>query len=400
MVIAPTHQGLVQMAETVTHGLKHCIDTVPGESGVTRFLAMPNEYGWDVKRKLVWLGRDSYLFRLFCADYRARHDGADPDKAISVTDDFICQQCTGWSGLSPNDLLAEVLELPETDREDLRSWSFRHMAPFLILDTAPEVMRVRNVVSDGEYAVRMNVDKNPFTVNTITYGSLVPWRGEWVWSGTQAVFGEATPEMLEDARRTLISKSPTVVYRYCPDREALARKRCREMYEKKILAQGGPLAVFPDGAAFQAALQEELRRPFVEMPEEERRDLCARQGIPETGPVVTLPSGLLRSRHQIAVFTDQIGGTEVMDHFDELVAGLKRTRGQFSKEEYRAVMAFVGTDSFSPDFVRHVAGIYGEEAIRVAFMLDEDCPEYYLEYLLRRFKGRYFKRQYPQMAVL
>jgi hypothetical protein len=36
---------------------------LPRDSGVARFLAGPNEFGWDIKRKLLWLGINSYLFR-------------------------------------------------------------------------------------------------------------------------------------------------------------------------------------------------------------------------------------------------------------------------------------------------------------------------------------------------
>jgi hypothetical protein len=35
----------------------------PKDSGVARFLQTPNRRGWDIKRKLVWAGQHSYLFR-------------------------------------------------------------------------------------------------------------------------------------------------------------------------------------------------------------------------------------------------------------------------------------------------------------------------------------------------
>ena len=47
------------------------------DSGVQTFLRTPNTYGWDVKRKLVWLGQHSYLFRLHCEQYIRDHSRAD-----------------------------------------------------------------------------------------------------------------------------------------------------------------------------------------------------------------------------------------------------------------------------------------------------------------------------------
>jgi hypothetical protein len=44
-----------------TFGFPTC--RLPRDSGVTRFLASPNEYGWDIKRKLPWSGINSCLFR-------------------------------------------------------------------------------------------------------------------------------------------------------------------------------------------------------------------------------------------------------------------------------------------------------------------------------------------------
>jgi hypothetical protein len=49
---------------TVETHQRRCFGTpLPRDSGVARFLAGPNEFGWDIKRKLLWLGINSYLFR-------------------------------------------------------------------------------------------------------------------------------------------------------------------------------------------------------------------------------------------------------------------------------------------------------------------------------------------------
>ncbi len=59
---------------------------MPRDSGVKAFLATPNDFGWDVKRKLIWLGSKSYPFRLPYGRYRAEH--GKREEAVANTDDF------------------------------------------------------------------------------------------------------------------------------------------------------------------------------------------------------------------------------------------------------------------------------------------------------------------------
>ena len=91
--------------------------TVQLDSGVKSFLTTPDTYGWEVKRKLVWLGQHSYLFRLQCENYIQAHGGK---LDIPTLDDFLCQHTTGWSGLGVIDLLAALLPITEAQRATLR----------------------------------------------------------------------------------------------------------------------------------------------------------------------------------------------------------------------------------------------------------------------------------------
>jgi len=69
VLLSPAHGDLKRLAEAAGGLLTERFARVPRDSGVARFLASPNEYGWDIKRKLVWLGIDSYLFRCFFRRY-------------------------------------------------------------------------------------------------------------------------------------------------------------------------------------------------------------------------------------------------------------------------------------------------------------------------------------------
>jgi hypothetical protein len=94
---APNHQDIEHLAIMVTEFLTERFVQLHYDSGVKKFLTTTNQYGWEVKRKLVWLGQHSYLFRLSCEVYIRDHGGkAD----IPTLDDFICQENTIWSGLA------------------------------------------------------------------------------------------------------------------------------------------------------------------------------------------------------------------------------------------------------------------------------------------------------------
>ena len=64
-----------------------------------------------MKRKLVWLGTHSFMFRTMFARYMEEQAAGRSD--IAHTDDFVCQECTRWSGLGAIDILAGVLDISD-----------------------------------------------------------------------------------------------------------------------------------------------------------------------------------------------------------------------------------------------------------------------------------------------
>jgi hypothetical protein len=190
-ILAPDHPDLTELAEAVSEFLVAAFRQQPKDSGVARFLHTPNRRGWDIKRKLVWAGQHSYLFRHQCARYLEEQRTGTTD--VNAIDDFICQHCTDWCGLGVIDLLAAALDLSEPDRATLRTWYERHNAPYHVIEivkrgAVAETMQVINVVNDQPYCIRLEMQKCPFAAGQIVIGSLVPWRGEWYWTGGQRMW--------------------------------------------------------------------------------------------------------------------------------------------------------------------------------------------------------------------
>jgi hypothetical protein len=212
LILAPTHQDLERLALGIAAFLAERFAHLRYDSGVKTFLRTPNTYGWDVKRKLVWLGQHAYLFRLHCEAYLRDHGGkAD----IPTLDDFVCQETTSWSGLGVIDILAATLDMTEDQRRDLRRWSARHTAYFRVVSLREPFMDVINLLNEQPYTIHMGTIGTPFQGQDVVFGSLVPWEGVWYWSGVQHRYTTVTDEEIQRLTQDLYQKAPQIVYRYC-----------------------------------------------------------------------------------------------------------------------------------------------------------------------------------------
>lgn len=119
LLLRPDHGDLVRLAKVAAEVLQGQFAGLPKDSGIKRFLGTPNNHGWEVKRKLIWLGTASYLFRIFCQRYIKEQKDNHSD--VGVIDDFLCQQCTECAGLGAIEILAGALDLSPERRADLLS---------------------------------------------------------------------------------------------------------------------------------------------------------------------------------------------------------------------------------------------------------------------------------------
>ncbi len=321
MVLAPEHVDLVPLAEVVAAFLGERFADLPKDSGVTRFLGTPDEYGWEVKRKLVWLGTKSYLFRVPFQGYAEEQEAEPTD--ISIMDDFICQRCTGWSGLGALDILADVLQLTPGLRSDLLSWSQRHNAVFEVLAGDEVRIEVRNLISGGTYQVRMNLERNPFPQGSYVLGSLVPWDGQWYWSGQQKTFKELSAKEI-DGLKEGYRKLPNIYYRYSPKDLEKARALVREQYEGFVARHGQDWVVYPDGLAMAADWQKAAQEKFEALPPAERKAFLKRHGMKQYKPSFSLPPDLLEAEGGIGVYFNPEEGQEIALAFDDVRSGLAK----------------------------------------------------------------------------
>jgi hypothetical protein len=384
--LSPTHPSLKLLSEATSQFLTERFAPIPKDSGVKQFLAGSNEYGWDVKMKLFWLGLNSYLFRfLFFKHVTERRLAPN----VTTKDDFVCQRCTLWSGLGAIDVLAGALDVPESDRATLRTWHEQHTSFYRILSRQQkagvvESLVARNVVNGRDYTIRMNAPECPFEPDMIVFGSLTPWRGEWYWSGEQRSYGKPPEGDEENLRKLMLESSSRLSYRFRPDLEAKALAATHTMHRTFVDFYGNDLKVFTDGSELVAAEQERMNRIRA-----------------EGGPTLNLdfPDEFLRHKEGFGLFFNPEEGVVITTGFNLMQSGLAKKGKDLTEEEVVAIRHLLTVDLVSPAFIRRLVAEHGGESISRAFSMSEFPTDFVVEFLLRRHKGQFYRKRYPSLSV-
>ena len=400
--LSPTHRDLQRMSEAVSQFLAERFARTPQDSGVKLFLTTSDCYGWEVKRKLVWLGRYSYLFRFLFAQYMEEKGESMED--VGAMDDFLCQECTVWSGMGVIDVLAEALDLPEEDRVTLRSWYERHAAFFRVLTrkdsgNETEIVTVRNIVNEETYTVRMNMPDCPFVPGMVVFGFLVPWRGEWYWSGTQRNYHNLPETEEARLRKGILERQTRIAYRYCPARAEQAREFARGHHAAFVAYYGSDLAVFPDGLSLAAAEQKRMEAQWRTASPEKVSTLMKTRGLSRPGPKMNFPPNFLEHEKGIAAFSLPDEGVEYLLRFDHVVSGLQKNGAGLTEDEMAALWHTITSAIISPAFVRRLVTEHGAESIACTFAIREQPLDLVLNFLFRRHKGEHYRKRYPALSL-
>jgi hypothetical protein len=397
LILAPNHQDLGRLALWIAEFLSARLARLRYDSAVQTFLTTPNTYGWDVKRKLVWMGQHSYLFRLPCTAYIHDHGGkAD----IPTLDDFLCQETTQWSGVGVIDILAATLDLTDEQRRDLRRWYERHMAYFRVVSLREPFMDVLNLLNEQPYTIHVGDIGDTFRVDDVVFGSLVPWDGVWYWSGVQQKYEHVTDEVMQQIKRDFPLKASQIVYRYDDALAAKAREHLGKHYQQFIDYFGTDLVTYPDGKTMAEAMQKFYQYQSASAPKAEVEALLQRHPLSASSPQINWSPDLLACEDGIGVYFNPEEGQEMMTGFDDVLRGLQKRGSDVQEEEAEGIRQFLYADAISPPFVRKLVQDYGDASIAAAFFIPQDYDKYYLEYLFRRYKGHFYRQRYPSLTII
>lgn len=391
--LSPSDPDLIKLAEMVSRFLTDKFAKLPATSSLTPFLQTPDLHAWDVKRKLLWLARSSYLFRGMYVRFIT--ESSENGDVMSNGEDFMHQECTPWSGLGALDLIAEILRLPEKDSHDVRHWYERHTAFYRIEKicgnaSRAETLTARNLINGKDYIIRMDDIQNPFSAGMVVFGSLVPWRGEWYWAGAQRMLQPRTEAELGTLRESMFKSSAPIAFRYCPAELEKARGIARDYHGQFVAHYGNDLVVFPDGNAYAASEKARMLR--------QRELMNAPAELPELS--FNLPSHILKHQGGIALFSYPEEGCESFMFFEHLLSGLRKKGHRMNEGEIESVRNFMEEADISPSFVHRVVREHGPESILSLYGLSDVPPAAALEMILRRHKGHFYRKRYPALSLV
>lgn len=386
-VFPPTHPDVVRLTDVFLAFWDKRRKSFRAKDSYRLFVAGPNDVGWRVKRKLITLGQSCYFFRPALDQYLDENppelDG-DLESMIKASantmDDFLCQVCTGWSGMGATDLLAEVLDFPEARRDDIRAWNDRHISLYRIDAVSGGRLTVTNIPAESEYRVRIDEGAGPFHVGMVLFGALAPWGGEWRWSGLPTTMGDIKKEGfdLDEVRRQLKRMLGSILCRSWPEYLEECRKEADDIYRKKLAFHDGrDFVVFENSWAYD---KDE-----------------ARFNGEDSDPWFT--SHDVDDDEEVALYTDPLEGDRIFFRFTKLRNALAKKGVDLTAAERSAAVDFITSPYICADFVKKVLEKYPADAFMKLCGAPDEARSYWLDWLLRCYKGVYYRTRYPLLEM-
>lgn len=399
LLLSPTHTDLYSLTATITEFLQEKLCRTPKDSGIKKFLYDPNEYGWNVKKKLLWLGQHSYLFR-HCFHSYIKNRGGKND--IGIIDDFVCQETTLWSGLGVVDILAAILNINNKQRLDLRSWYERHAAYYRIEEIKEDIITALNLINNKNYKIRTGEFSSLFKQQEIIFGSLVPWNDEWYWSGSQQRLGLMKENDFRQLRNDFVMKASNITYRYYNDLAEKARENIKRQYKEFVEYHNGKdLVVYPDGLSMAADEEKRYRLLYESKPKDIVADVIKKYKLKGPKPQMSIPSHILECDGGVAIFFNKDEGEEIFIDFTLVKDGFKKKGVDLNDNEKEGIREVVLSDSVSPKFVDRMIQEYGHESIGASFLINGyNDDKSYIGYLLRKYKGHFYRKRYPHLSFV
>jgi hypothetical protein len=149
-----------------------------------------------------------------------------------------------------------------------------------------------------------------------------------------------------------------------------------------------------------AEWQAESKLKFDAMPAVEQEEFLRRHNMKSYKPRLTLPSEILECRDGICVFSNPETGLELMRGFNNVLSGLRKKGQDLAEPEVESLLGWMESSSISPAFIRRFVQEHGAQSIFEACCMGKDPEAYALDYLLRRYKGKFYRMQYPAITLV
>ena len=179
-----------------------------------------------------------------------------------------------------------------------------------------------------------------------------------------------------------------------------AKKSTLEQYEKFKEVAKGPYIIYPDGSSMADGMREQFKAIYekrikqANMPPESQN----KYSIPD--PSKSFPKELLESDNGICLYFNPEEGYEIVQEFNDILSGFKKKGVDLDDDEKYALNGIIFSDSISPGFIKTLVQQYGYESLAKAFFIPDQVGDYFLESLLRKWKGHFFRNRYPSISFV
>ncbi|HPA24431.1 MAG TPA: DUF3843 family protein [Candidatus Cloacimonas sp.] len=396
--IDPYHEDIEALGDIISSALPELFNNLPRQSVHAEIFLTPNIEAADVKRKLIWLGLRSYMFKLAYHTYLVENN-VKPE--IPVIDDFVCQENTLWSGLGVIDILSEMLPVPKSQKEELSSWYERHFAYYKIKTIKKENIIATNIINNLDYDIMTYETSDLFKTDEIYFGGLVKWREKWAWSGAQYACGKMEKHKEPEFIKLFKSQSAKVIYRYDKNYLQKATESLAEMYKDFVAYFKSDLVVFPDGLTMAAELQKKDRFIYENsMTPKELEEFKKEHSLNGNFPAYQYPEHILQHEEGIGVYFNPAEGIEISLGFNHIISGLKKEGKELNDDEVESLFRFMESDALSIAFANRIIQDYGGKISFVeTFCLDISDIDTSFNYILRKYKGNFFRNRYPDLTL-
>jgi hypothetical protein len=201
-------------------------------------------------------------------------------------------------------------------------------------------------------------------------------------------------------RKNMLEKNSAITYRYCPQRAAMAREKVRTHYASFVEHYRNDLVVFPDGLSAAAAEQKRMEAQWGAASPGTVARLMKAAGLTQPRPSMSFPPEFLKCQQGIGAFFNPAEGEEFMREFNAVLAGFKKRGVGLTENELEGIRDFMESEAISPAFVLRLVQEHGSESIGVSYLIKDFQEKTHLAYLLRRFKGHFYRRRYPSLSLV
>ncbi len=394
LILSPQHIDLIALSDAISSFISFSKHRFPKQSSIKLFLKFNNDDGYEVKKKLIWLGTKSYFFRENFYSYLKKNNYKEE---IPIIDDFINQHSTKWSGMNVIDILPEIILIPQGRKEDIKSWYERHASYYLIKSIQGRKIHAENIVNKQNYRIIDGGKPDVFKTGNVVFGSTVKYGTDWYWSGEQRKFDSFTKEEIDEIHENFISKSSRIVYRYDKQMLGKAQNRNLELYNEFVEYFGFDYIEFKNGLDYASKIQKMDSLNYEKLTDEEFQKVKTKHNLVNKSPNYRFPEGLLNSENEIAAFYNITEGMEIISEFNFTKSALNKEGIDLSDEDMEYICSLIEDLSVSPAFIDKIFSFYGNKSVLKTYHLIEEKD---INYLIHKYKGYYFKNRYPTLTLV